>query len=156
MTLDDLDKDDLSANDSMTQKENEEEENKEFQGLKETQGNFRYQRRTSYITMPSFGKIESKDTNEIIEEEAFRPNDSVDNDTYEEHNSYIQLLDTSANAGKLLDAANDDYWHDGIGQNNLTSQLNKERLDNEIRSSPEEEFFSLSCLALKIKLIEQL
>ena len=121
MTLDDLEKDDLSANDSMTQKENEEEENKEFQGLKETQGNFRYQRRTSYITMPSFGKIESKDTNEIIEEEAYRPDDSVDNDAYEEHNSYIQLLDTSANAGKLLDDANDDSWHDGIGQNNLTS-----------------------------------
>ena len=65
-------------------------------------------------------------------------------------------MDTSANAGKLLDAANEDSWHDGIGQNNLTSQLNKERMDNEIRSSPEEEFFSLSCLALKIKLIEQL
>ena len=121
MTLDDLEKDDLSANDSMTQKENEEEENKEFQGLKETQGNFRYQRRTSYITMPSFGKIESKANNGIIEEEAYRPDEGVDNDAYEEHNSYIQLLDTSANAGKLLDDANDDSWHDGIGQNNLTS-----------------------------------
>lgn len=30
MTLDDLDKDDLSANDSMTQKDNQEEEFKEF------------------------------------------------------------------------------------------------------------------------------
>ena len=27
--------------------------------------------------------------------------------------------------------------------------------EREIRSSPEEEFFSLSCLALKVKLIEQ-
>lgn len=39
--------------------------------------------------MPSFGKIESKANNGIIEEEAYRPDDSVDNEAYEEHNSYI-------------------------------------------------------------------
>ena len=66
-------------------------------------------------------------------------------------------MNTSANAGKLIEGAGDEIWLDGIGQNNLTSLLQKEKVESEIRStSPEEEFFSLSCLALKIKLIEQL
>ena len=37
----------------------------------------------------------------------------------------------------------------------INSSEHSHRVEKEIRSSPEEEFFSLSCLALKVKLIEQ-